>query len=62
VYEEGEPQVVRVGVGVAESALVREVPARNFYLVRDRVQGEKRSERRGVELPGVFPFGKNFVA
>ena len=44
------------------SALVREVPARNFYLVRDRVQSEKQSKRRGEKLSRVFPFRQDFVA
>ena len=43
-------------------ALVRKVPAWNFYLVRDHVLSEKRSKRRGVELLHVFPFRQNFMA
>ena len=43
-------------------ALVREVPARNFYLVRDRVQSEKRSKRRGEKLSRVFSFRQYSVA
>ena len=49
-------------MGVAISTLVQEVPARNFYLIRDRVQGKKRSKQRGIELSRIFPFHQNFMA
>ena len=49
-------------MGVAISTLVQEVPARNFYLIRDRVQGKKRSKQRGIVLSCIFPFRKDFVA
>ena len=47
---------------MAVGALVREVPARNFYLVGDRVQNKKRSKRRGEELSRVFPFCQDSMA
>jgi hypothetical protein len=46
-------------MGAAVRAHVREMPTRDLDLVRDSVQGEKRAERRLMELSGVFPLHKN---
>ena len=62
VHKKGGPQVAGRRMSVTVGALVRKMPARNFYLVRDRVQSKKRSKRRGEKLSRVFPFRQDFMA
>ena len=47
---------------MAVPARVRKMPTRNLDLVRDRVQSEKRSKRRGEKLSRVFPFRQDSMA
>ena len=49
-------------MGVAVCAHVREGPARDLNLVRDRVQSQERAERRRVELWRMFPLREDLMA
>ena len=49
-------------MGVTVCAHVREGPARDLNLVRDRVQSQERAERRRVELWRMFPLREDLMA